>query len=150
MTMENFDEFSKVDRSYIETLKDLLDRGDVVELEQYIIDYDDDFLYDDEYMLKLKNLVDEGDIDEIENMILSSEDYIHEFSFDDESEYDEDLYNCKDGCENKYEDEILSEDNETASDMNDNIDLINESEFTGVDLEFEDLEDLDLDEDFDV
>lgn len=144
--MENFDEFSNIDRFYIDTLKDLLDRGDVFELEQYISDYDDDFLYEDEYMLQLKRLVDEGDIEEIENMILNSEDYINKYDFDEEyDEFEEsDLYSCIGGCGVKYEDEILSEDNETATNMNENINL------NGVNLEFEDLEDLDLNEDFDV
>jgi len=122
--MEYFNEFSEIDRTYLNTLKSLLDNGNMLELKRFIYNYDNDFLIEDNYMLDLKRLVNDNDNDEIENMILSYEDYINEYKFDiDSDNYEDNLYNCKNGQEVKYEDEILSEDNETALNLNDNMNI---------------------------
>jgi len=148
--MKNIEEdFQSIDRSYLSILKHLLNIGDEHRIISFILDYDDYDPQEDYYMEELKKFAMENDIDSIEEMILSSNDYIDEYKFDldsDDENFEEELYNSKGGAQQeKYEDEILSEDNEIASEINE----LNLDGYDGSNVNFEDLGEI-TEDDFDI
>lgn len=131
-------------KPYIYVLKYIIGKEDYAEeLKDYILSYHDDLSdYEDDksfdpFMRDLKMYAEEGDIDEIENMILNYEEDADYNDYEDEDDLEEIMYN-------KYN---FIEDNEINNYTNNNMseDL---KEFLNIDIDFEDLNDDIISEDY--
>lgn len=151
--MEHIGNKKENDKFYLPILKALLYSGNEKDIVKFIMNYESNDIMedDDHYMDELKKLAVDGDINKIEDMILSYDDYVDEyddFDFDvDDESYEEELYRIKGGSNNKYEDEILSDDNDLALDINNSIDL---GPYDGSGIDFEDLNEISDEDDFQI